>query len=236
MKILGLIPARGGSKGVSGKNIKLLGGRTLLQYTTDIATASKHLSKVIISSDDEKIIEVAKALGVEVPFKRPSHLAEDTSPTLQVITHALDFYAAKGEFFDAVCLLQVTAPFRTVKFLDKAIGKFVKNGADSLISVMEVPHEFNPHWVFEADENQILHVATGDKNIISRRQDLPKAFHRDGSIYITKTEVLLQQSSLFGESISYIESPKAFYVNIDTEADWERAEQLVQVYNKDRQS
>lgn len=232
MRILGLIPARGGSKGVPGKNIKLLGGKPLLEYTSTVAKASKYLSKVIVSSDDDNIIEVAKTLGVEVPFKRPAHLAVDTAPTVQVISHALDFFASQGEFFDAVCLLQVTAPFRNVAFLDQAIQRFIESDSESLISVLEVPQDYNPHWVFEADENNTLHISTGDHDIITRRQNLPRAFHRDGSIYITKTEVLQKQSSLYGKSISYIESSREFYVNIDTQADWEKAERFVQIFSK----
>lgn len=232
MRILGLIPARGGSKGVPGKNIKLLGGKPLLEYTSAVAKASKYLSKIVVSSDDDNIIEVAKTLGVEVPFKRPAHLAVDTAPTLQVINHALDFFASQGEFFEAVCLLQVTAPFRNVAFLDQAIERFIESDSDALISVLEVPQDYNPHWVFEANENDILRISTGEEHIISRRQDLPKAFHRDGSIYITKTEVLQKQSSLYGKRIAYIESPKEWYVNIDTQADWEKAERLVEYFNK----
>lgn len=230
MKILGLIPARGGSKGVHGKNIKILGGKPLLQYTSDVAKASKYLSKVVLSCDDEKIMEVAMALGIEVPFKRPVELAQDDTPTLDVVLHTLNWYRKQDIHFDAVCLLQITAPFRTVAFLDKAIEQFVENGTDSLISVLEVPSEYNPHWVFQADENDRLRISTGEKNIISRRQDLPKAFHRDGSIYITKTKVLQEQLSLYGESISYIESLKEFYVNIDTQLDWDKADELAKTF------
>ena len=127
-------------------------------------------------------------------------------------------------------MLQITAPFRTVAFLDKAIEQFVENGTDSLISVLEVPSEYNPHWVFQADENDRLRISTGEKNIISRRQDLPKAYHRDGSIYITKTKVLQEKLSLYGESISYIESLKEFYVNIDTQLDWDKADELAKTF------
>ncbi|QDO94179.1 acylneuraminate cytidylyltransferase family protein [Formosa sediminum] len=233
MKILGIIPARGGSKGVPGKNIKLLAGKPLLQYTSDVAKASKYLSKIVLSSDDDKIIELGKIMGLDVPFKRPNNLAQDKSPTLPVIIHALDFYANQGEFFDAVCLLQITSPFRTIEFLETAIETFLKNDTDSLVSVIEVPHEYNPHWVFEADDKGILYISTGESEIISRRQDLPRAFHRDGSVYLTKTEVLKHQNSLYGKSISYIESSKKTYVNIDTLEDWNKAEQLVGVFNKD---
>ncbi|WP_179376464.1 acylneuraminate cytidylyltransferase family protein [Winogradskyella wichelsiae] len=232
MKILGIIPARGGSKGVPGKNIKLLEGKPLLQYTSEVAIGSKYLSKVVLSSEDDKIIELGKILGLDVPFKRPSDLADDKSPTLPVIIHALDYYANQGEFFDAVCLLQVTSPFRTIEFLDTAIETFLKNDTDSLVSVIEVPHEYNPHWVFEADDKGILKVSTGESEIISRRQDLPKAFHRDGSVYLTKIGVLKNQNSLYGKSISYIESSKKTYVNIDTLEDWKKAEQLVRGFNE----
>ncbi|MDO3695127.1 acylneuraminate cytidylyltransferase family protein [Wenyingzhuangia sp. chi5] len=226
MKVLGIIPARGGSKGVPRKNIKLLGGKPLIQYTSEVALASKWIDTVVLSSDDDEIIEVSKKIGIVVPFKRPSDLAIDTTPTLPVIQHALTYYKSIGVDFDAVCLLQVTSPFRTVDFLNKAIEKFIKADTDSLVSVQEVPHEYNPHWVFEESSNGNLKIATGDEQIISRRQDLPKAYHRDGSIYITKTSVLLEQDSLYGNSVAYIESPKEWYVNIDTMEDWAKAEEL----------
>jgi CMP-N,N'-diacetyllegionaminic acid synthase len=227
MRILGIIAARGGSKGVPGKNIKLLNGKPLLQYTTEIALGSQYLTDVILSSDDKQIITVAENLGVQVPFIRPPALADDQTPTIDVIIHALQWFEKQAIFFDAICLLQVTSPFRTVEFLDKAITKFMDSGCDSLVSVQKVPHEYNPHWTFEVNPEGNLKIATGEEKIISRRQELPDAYHRDGSIYITKTEVLLQQHSLYGESTSFIESSPEFYVNIDTLADWEKAEQMI---------
>jgi CMP-N,N'-diacetyllegionaminic acid synthase len=227
MRILGIIPARGGSKGVPRKNIKLLNGKPLLQYTTEIALESQYLTDVILSSEDKQIITVAESLGIQVPFIRPLALADDQTPTIDVIIHALEWYGNQAIFFDAVCLLQVTSPFRTVKFLDKAITKFMNSGCDSLFSVQKVPHEYNPHWTFEVNPEGNLKIATGEEKIISRRQELPDAYHRDGSIYITKTEVLLQQHSLYGKSTSFIESSPEFHVNIDTLADWEKAEQMI---------
>lgn len=226
MRILAIIPARGGSKGVPRKNIKLLGGKPLIQYTSEIALKSKYLTKVILSSEDEEIMNIAEIAGIEVPFKRPSNLAEDKTPTLPVILHALDFLSAQGEKYDAVCLLQTTCPFRTVAFLDAAIHKFIEKGTDSLVSVQEVPHEYNPHWTFEENISGNLAITTGETEIVSRRQDLPKAYHRDGSIYITKTSVLRLKKSLYGNSIAYIESSKVNYVNIDTLEDWGKAERI----------
>ena len=227
MRILGLIPARGGSKGVPRKNIKKLNGKPLLQYTSEVALQSKYLSKVVLTTDTEEIMEVGRQLKLEVPFMRPSNLAADTSPTLPVILHALEYYEARGEIFDAVCLLQVTSPFRTVSLLNEAIEKFIIKQTDSLVSVLEVPHEYNPHWSFEVNPSGNLSIATGELEIIPRRQELPKAYHRDGSIYITKTTVLKDKKSLFGNSIAYVESPKELYVNIDTMDDWEKAEEMV---------
>ena len=227
-RILGFIPARSGSKGVPGKNLKLLHGKPLLGYTAEAALKSAYLDMVLLSTDSEQYAEAGRAMGLHVPFLRPTELAQDTTPTLPVIQHALRALADSGEVFDAVCLLQVTAPFRKKGFIDEAIEKFCTHGADSLLSVLPVPHEFNPHWTFETDAaTGLLRIATGEAEIIKRRQDLPKAFFRDGSIYLTKTSVLLEKNSVYGESVAFVESDSRFQCNIDTAADWEKAERLV---------
>jgi CMP-N,N'-diacetyllegionaminic acid synthase len=227
MKILGLIPARGGSKGIPGKNIKALGGKPLLAYTFDSAQESKLLSRVVLSSDDSDIIAVANQIGLEVPFTRPENLANDQSPTLPVIAHALRFFEEKGEKFDAVCLLQTTYPFRRKGLIDDAIKEFIRTNAEALVSVLPVPHEFNPHWVFEPGQNGFLEIATGEKQIIPRRQDLPTSFFRDGAIYITKSEVILSKNSILSEKLAYIVGDESRYVNLDTFDDWKKAEILV---------
>lgn len=226
MRVLGIIPARGGSKGIPGKNIKKLGGKPLLGYTIDSALASNLLSRCILSTDSEEIARTGKDLGIEVPFTRPAEFAEDHTPSIEVVKHALAYFRNSGENFDAVCLLQPTTPFRGTGFIDKAIVEFEAGKYDSLVSVREVPHEFNPHWVFE-EINGRLQIATGEKNIISRRQDLPKTFHRDGAIYITRSEFILKENSLYGEKIGFIENSDQEYVNLDTEADWEKAEHIL---------
>jgi CMP-N,N'-diacetyllegionaminic acid synthase len=228
MRILALIPARGGSKGVPGKNIKLLNGKPLLAYTAEIALQSKLLAEVIVSTEDEQICDLAKSLGLQVPFIRPVALAQDQTPTIDVIIHALEWYKKQTVFFDAVCLLQATSPFRTIDFLDKAIEKFMKSDCDSLVSVQRVPHEFNPHWTFEVNAEGNLKIATGEVEIIPRRQELPIAYHRDGSIYITKTAVLLKQHYLYGKSTTFIESDPDLHINIDTMQDWDKAEEMIQ--------
>ncbi|GEQ86802.1 hypothetical protein ULMS_23100 [Patiriisocius marinistellae] len=231
MKILGIIPARGGSKGIPNKNRKLLNGIPLLQYTTTAAKESQLLDEVIFTSEDDILISLAKSQGISVPFKRPAHLATDAAGSLEVVKHAISFYKEKGIYFDAVCLLQVTTPFRTAETIDLAIRKFKKNNCDSLISVQKVPHQFNPHWVFE-EKNGNLKIATGETRIIKRRQELPDAFIRDGAIYITKTRTLMEENSFFGNSTTYIETDASSYVNIDTMEDWKKAEMIIKQLSK----
>jgi CMP-N-acetylneuraminic acid synthetase len=226
MKILGLIPARGGSKGVPGKNIKSLQGKPLIAYTITPALETGLFQKVLVSTDDEGIAKVARSLGAEVQI-RPAHLATDTSPTIDTVVHILESYQKAGESFDAVCLLQPTNPLRTADILKKSLEKFLNSKADSLVSVRQVPHEYNPHWTFEASKEGTLSIATGEKDIISRRQELPIAYHRDGAIYLVKSEVVLHQKSLYGESISFIDMSDEPHVNIDTLSDWEEAEQML---------
>lgn len=227
MNILAIIPARGGSKGVPGKNIKLLGDKPLIAYSIEAALTSKLISNIIVSTDDENIANIATQYGAEVPFLRPADLATDTARSVDVVLHTLDFLAARDQHFEAVCLLQPTTPFRTKGFIDQCINTFIKQRVDSLVSVQPVPHEFNPHWTFEPDASGHLRIATGEESIVSRRQDLPKAYIRDGSIYLTLVSVLKNQHSLYGNTIGYVESDTADYVNIDTIDDWAVAEKLL---------
>jgi CMP-N,N'-diacetyllegionaminic acid synthase len=226
MRILGLIPARCGSKGIPNKNIKILGDKPLIAYSIASAKDSNYVNEIVVSTDCIEIADVAEKYECKPPFLRPNELAGDTSKSIEVVQHTISFFESKNIFFDAVCLLQPTSPFRPEGFIDKAIVKFIASKADSLVSVLPIPHEFNPHWAFEENKNGLLQIATGEKNIITRRQELPKAFYRDGAVYITKTEVI-KNGSLYGESIAYIENNPQFHANIDTIEDWEKAEKLL---------
>ncbi|TVZ53397.1 cytidylyltransferase domain-containing protein [Dokdonia sp. Hel_I_53] len=226
MRILGIIPARGGSKGVPYKNRKLLEGKPLMQYTVEAALQSKELDDVIFSSEDATLIGMAKNMGVEVPFIRPATLATDSAGSLEVVQHAISFLKDIGRTYDAVCLLQVTTPFRSSQDIDMAIHQFKAQQTDALISVQKVPHEYNPHWVFEERSSGHLKIATGEDEIIKRRQDLPDAFIRDGSIYITKSDILTLGNSFYGETLQYILTDSSRYVNIDTLEDWEKASRI----------
>lgn len=223
MRILGIIPARGGSKGVPRKNIKLLGDKPLIEYTIKSALESKKLSEIIVSTEDDEIAQISKKIGAKVPFMRPRNLAEDDSPTIDTILFVLREYHKLGEQFDAVCILQPTTPFRPQNIIDTCISRFEHLRADTLLSVKRVPDHFNPHWVFEENESGFLKISTGDNEIITRRQILPASYYRDGMIYIVKSDVLLKKFSLYGEKIvSHITDEEV--VNIDTMEDWIKAE------------
>jgi len=191
MKLLGLIPARGGSKGVPRKNIRFLAGKPLIQYSIESALGSKYLTDVVLSTEDPEIAEIGRACGAEVPFLRPVELALDTTPTFPVVQ------------------------------------LFIKNNADTLITILSVPFEYNPHWVYFMDNGGNLTLSTGEPNPIPRRQELPPAFHREGSIYITKSSVVLDSQSLYGSKVIGYLMDSENYVNINTLSDWEKAEKLI---------
>lgn len=232
MRILGLIPARGGSKGVPRKNVRLLGGRPLISYTIDAATRAKHVDRVVVSTDDDEIAEVAGALGAEVPFRRPADLARDDSPTLLAVQHAVRTLASQGWRCDAVCLLQPTFPFRDPEDIDACITKLEQTNADCVVTVHRVPHQYNPHWVYFEDADGALHISTGETAPIPRRQELPPAFHRSGSIYVSRTDVIMERSLLYGQRLIGYETPTEDACNIDSLEDWNRAEALLAARTK----
>ncbi|MGB7208327.1 MAG: acylneuraminate cytidylyltransferase family protein [Pyrinomonadaceae bacterium] len=224
MKVLGIIPARGGSKGVPRKNIKILCGKPLLAYTIEHALNARRLTRTILSTEDTEIAEVGMSWGIDVPFLRPKELSEDVSPTLPVVQHALETLERKGERYDAVCILQPTNPLRRPDDIDNCIELLEKTEADSVISVLPVPSEYNPNWVYWKSEDGRLGLVTGENEPITRRQDLPPAFHREGSVYVTRTCVVRTQQSLYGESILGYEISPEFSSNIDTLNDWQEVE------------
>lgn len=221
LRTLGLIPARGGSKGVPRKNIKPLGGKPLLAYTAESALGAKRLTRVILSTDDNEIADIGRSLGIDVPFMRPPELAEDSTPTMPVVLHALEELTAKGDAYDAVCILQPTSPLRRADDIDNCIELMESTGADTVISVLPVPKSFNPHWVYWKDAEGRLALSTGEKDPIPRRQDLPPSFHRDGAVYVTRVETLVSKQSLYGDTVVGYETPSEFSSNIDTVDDWE---------------
>lgn len=231
-KVLGLIPARGGSKGVPRKNIRLLHGKPLLEYTAEAALNARRLSRVILSTDDPEIAEAGRQCGLDVPFMRPPDLASDQSPMLPAIQHVLRTLAEKGEHYDALCLLQPTTPLRRAEHIDGCIELMEQRGVDCVVTMLPVPAEYNPHWVYFQDKEGFLRLSTGEETPIPRRQALPPAFHREGSVYVSRTNVIQEQNSLYGRSVAGFLMEQGSSVNIDTMEDWQEAERLLALRSK----
>ena len=227
MRVLGIIPARGGSKGVHRKNIRPLYGKPLLAYTAEAAQAATKLTRTILSTDDEEIADIGRSLGIDVPFMRPVELAEDATATFPVILHAVTKLESFGEHYDAICLLQPTNPLRRAEDIDNCIEMMETTGADSVISILPVPHVYNPKWVYWRLPDGEMKLSSGDTEPVTRRQDLPAAFHREGCVYVTKRSVLTVYGNLYGRNVRGYEINEANSINIDTQDDWNRAEAMI---------
>lgn len=227
MRVLGLVLARGGSKGVARKNIRLLAGQPLLAYTAQAALAARRLTRVIVSTDDAEIAEIARRCALEVPFMRPAELARDETPSLPVVQHAIERLEACGERFDAVCQLQPTSPFRAPGEIDACIELLEERGADSVMTVVPVPAEYNPHWVYFQNPDGSLHLSTGEVSPIPRRQALPPAWCRDGSVYVTRRDIVMRLNSLYGSFVLGMVVSAAERVNIDSLEDFDRAAEIL---------
>ncbi len=236
MRVLGVITARGGSKGIARKNLANLHGKPLLTYTADAALGAKRLDRVILSTEDEEIAQTGRDAGVEVPFMRPRELASDEAPTLPVLQHAVQWVEQSGDYFDAICLLQPTTPLRRAEDIDACVSLLERTGADAVVTVLPVPSDFNPHWVYSVDEDGYLRIATGEDSPIPRRQELPAAYHREGSVYVTRRDVLVEGNSLYGKRLVGQLVDQGHSVNIDTPEDLARAESMIATLKKEPNS
>lgn len=224
MNILVIIPARGGSKGIPGKNIKLLGGKPLIYYAIDVARAIVDDTHICVSTDDDQIIRVVEQYWLSVPFIRPTELATDTAGSYGVLLHALSFYESKGEHFDAVVLLQVTSPFRTVNHVREALNLYNKD-LDMVVSVKET--DSNPYYLcFEEDTEGMLHISKGDGHY-TRRQDCPPVYEYNGAIYIINPERMKAMPlNKFKKRVKYV-MDREHSVDLDTMMDWMIAEYMI---------
>jgi CMP-N-acetylneuraminic acid synthetase len=220
LKILALIPARCGSKGIKDKNIVDICNKPLIAYTIEQALALKQVNlvnEVIVSTDCEKIANVAKIYGANVPFLRPKNISGDNAKSISFIIHALEFYSQNNIEFDAVLLLQPTSPLRNVNLLNEAINKFIKYDAESLISVYKEEY-INDLVMYKANNNQLIPL-NPLHNVGVRRQEHGAIFVRNGAIYLTKCEYLKHEKKIISDSPLMIEMTKSQSINIDTEED-----------------
>lgn len=182
--ILAIIPARGGSKGIPRKNIKDLAGKPLIAWTIEEAKKSKYITRLILSSDDDEIIEVAKKYGCEVPFKRPKEIAQDQTSGMEPVLHAIQ----QCPGYDYVLLLQPTCPFRTVNDIDDCIESIIENNYTFCVSVTEAKE--TPYWMYTVDEDIMKPFI---KNPPANRQDLQKLYLLNGALYVGKTKDFLHE-------------------------------------------
>ena len=228
MKILSVIPARGGSKGIKHKNLQEISGKPLIVHTIEASRSSKLVNRTVVSTDDPKIADVAKKHNADVPFMRPSEYATDTAKSIDVALHALAKCSAIfGECYDLLVLLQPTSPFRKAKHIDEALLLLMEDSnADSLISVREVANDCHPHYVYSINESNRCSPFIGS-TAIRRRQDLPSAFVRNGAIYAVKSKYLQQHRRLISEYNIAYRMTNEDSINIDTELDLTLARSLV---------
>jgi len=224
MKILVIIPARGGSKGIPHKNIKPLAGKPLIHYTIDVARQIVANEDICVSTDDPEIIQCVEDYGLKVPFVRPAELATDTAGTYEVLLHALKYYEQQGKTYDVVVLLQNTSPFRSVEQVKEAL-KLYRSDLDMVVSVREC--SANPYYcVFEENTEGYLNICKGDGNI-TRRQDAPKVYEYNGAIYIINPKSLKEMPlNKFTKRVKYVMDEKSS-LDLDTMNDWHMAELLI---------
>jgi CMP-N,N'-diacetyllegionaminic acid synthase len=229
-RILAVLTARGGSKGVPRKNIRLMGGKPLIAYSIETALQVRdRLYRVIVSTDDAEIAEVSRQYGAEVPFLRPPELAGDKVPSLPVLQHAVHFIEEQDQIrVDWVLLLQPTSPLRTKDDILTALELAQLGGCDSVISVVETPT--HPLFMKRIENGQLLSFTDVlvEKEGTRRQDAQPPAYVRNGAIYITRRDVLMERNSIWGETIRPYVMPPERSVNVDSELDLQMAELILQ--------
>lgn len=224
MNCLVVIPARGGSKGIPHKNIKLLNGKPLICYSIDVARQFTTDDNICVTTDDDEIIQVVEDYGLKVPFKRPDYLATDHCGSNEVIQHAYQHYVQQGKVYDTILLLQPTSPFRKVEFLREAVSLY-DTSIDMVTSVKL--SSCNPYYDgFEEDAEGILKISKGD-GTIERRQDAPSVWQQNGSIYVINPHSLIEKGMAHFTRIRKYVMSEIYSVDIDNTFDWKIAELII---------
>jgi CMP-N-acetylneuraminic acid synthetase len=227
MNILGVIPARGGSKSVPRKNLADLLGKPLIAYTIEAAKHSRRLSHYVVSSEDAEILAVAKELRAPAPFVRPQELASDQAPSLPVVQHAIrEMERMQGLTFDYVVLLQPTTPMRRAEDIDAALDKLIATGADSVISVCDVG-AYHPARMRRIVDDRLVELPVKEPREMARRQDLPPVYIRNGAIYAARRDLVMIENSMVGDDCRAFVMPEERSVNIDGRLDLLMAEILM---------
>jgi N-acylneuraminate cytidylyltransferase/CMP-N,N'-diacetyllegionaminic acid synthase len=223
--ILAIIPARGDSKDLPRKNIRLLCGKPLVAYSIEAALSSEYIDRVVISTEDREIAHIAEQYGGEV-IERPTELARDDTPSLLVYQHVIEYLEEKEKFAtDLIIALQPTSPLRIVADIDGAIQKFLEAGCDSVLSVCQAEHP--PYWMYTLDGDRMKVLIQGGEKI-SHRQDAPSVYRINGAVYVTRKQVIMIENRVWGDDTRAYIMPWERSVDIDTEIDLKLAELLMQ--------
>lgn len=226
--VLAIVPARGGSKGVPRKNVsELTTGRTLLHYVAEAARQATRVSKVVLSTDDDEIAQVGRQAGLEVPFMRPAELAADETPMLPVLRHAIDQVAAGGWTPEYVVLLQPTSPCRRSTHIDDALSLLMTQGADSVVTVVEVPKHLSPDYVMKIEDGT-LRPFLPEGARVTRRQDVRPAYYRDGTVYAFRRDTIERFGNIYGDRCLPLVIDASESLSIDSPADWAEAKRILE--------
>ena len=222
--IIGIIPARGGSKGVPNKNIKIVGGKPLIAWTIEESKKSKYLDRLILSSDSKQIINVANRFGCETPFVRPIELAQDNTSGMAPVFHALEVLSGK---YDYVVLLQPTSPLRKREDIDRCIEKCIDHDWPACVTVTEA--QKSPYWMYHLNDgdDRMIPVMKMEKRI-GRRQELPKVYIVNGAVYVAHVEWLMNRKDFITDETHCLIMPAERSVDIDNDIDLKFANFLFQ--------
>tara|TARA_Y100001958_G_C21072302_1_gene431394 strand:+ start:9 stop:716 length:708 start_codon:yes stop_codon:yes gene_type:complete len=225
-KILSIITARGGSKGLPGKNVIKILGKPLISWTINHALNSKYIDRLIVSTDDKKIANVSKKYGADVPFMRPSHLAEDESSSIDVVLHAIDWLENNNEFYDYIILLEPTSPLRETSDIDNSLEKLINtDNAESIVSVCK-PESSHPDFIISL-ENGFIKKYYGKGFSHKRRQDLDDVFYYEGTFYTSKVSTLKSKKSFYHKNTLGYEVPRWKSFEVDEEIDLKIIESIL---------
>lgn len=234
-KVLAVIPARGGSKGLPGKNLRPLHGKPLLHHSVEHALNASCISSVVVSTDDPNIAESGVLAGAQVPFMRPSELADDTASSIDVLLHCLDWYEEAGQSFDIVTMIEPTSPLREISDIEEGINFLISNGHGSVVSVCESEGE-HPSFSYRKDSNSKIIPFTGKQPTNLRRQDIEPIYFLDGTFYASYVKDLRTHESFYHEDTYCIEVPKWKSLEIDDIYDFAMVEAIMKLRLEDHNS
>lgn len=234
MRVLGIIPARGGSKRLPGKNMRELGGKPLVVRSIEASLGSKMLDRIAISSDWQKVLDLEKKYNDErLEFlKRPDEISNDKSPAIEYIKHAIEYFHEKGLDFDAVALIQPSSPLTTSKDIDHTINILLKTEADTAVSVVKLAHDLNPIKMKIMEGDKLLPYMEDEKGRMSDGE-LPEIYIRNGSVYAIRLSVI-EQNRIIGDDCRGFVMERENSVDINDELDFQFAEFLIKKINSDR--